>query len=335
MSGDALQYTHRATRLKLSSFPGDIGGVSDPMIFPEIGYGYSAQFPLAAGAPPVAGPDQVNRQLFRGGLVLAVAPDLAISGVELEGYAICAVSPCRSLGFDGQATVKELAGGKREVTWTYTDAGGQRPRGLRVVQRSFDGQNGDYVLYALRITNQTSSSITFTPGLFMDFDVSPEFFTNTGYTELAGQLMVTTTGDDVGRHFGTVVLDAPAGGRSYFFSPTEFIPEADVVAAIRGEITRPAMPDPDDVRLLQGGTTLKLGRNKSADVWVAVVAGDNRAQVVENARAAIAEGTARQRAGNTFATVTAGTPVRSLGRQARSTSTQQSSRICKRDCVPD
>jgi hypothetical protein len=333
-SGDALQFTHRATRLKLSSFPGDIGGVSDPLIFPDIGYGYSAQFPLPRGESPNAGPQPVNRQLFRGGLVLAVAPDLAISGTELGGYVICAVSPCRSLGDDGQGAVKVLAGGKREVTWIYSDTGSQRPKGLSVVQRSFDGQNGDYVLYAFRVTNQSRASITLTPGTFMDFDVTPDFGSNTGYSELAGQLMITTTADDVGRHFGTVVIGGPAGGRSYFFTSFDLIPESDVVAAIRGEISNPTTLEPTDVRALQGGTTVKLGKAKSTEFWMAVVAGDDRAQIIANARAAIAEGAARKQAGNTFVVVSKTAPVRSLNPQARAASAP-SSRICKRNCSPD
>lgn len=51
-SGSTLQYTHRATRLKLTSLPGDIGGVSDPVIYPDLGYGYSAQFPSPLESRP-------------------------------------------------------------------------------------------------------------------------------------------------------------------------------------------------------------------------------------------------------------------------------------------
>jgi D-alanyl-D-alanine carboxypeptidase len=205
-----------------------------------------------------------------------------------------------------------------------------------VVQRSFDGQNGDYVLYAFRITNQSREAITFTPGLFFDFDVSPEFFSNTGYTELGGQLMVTTTSNDTGRHLGSVLLGAPSGGRSYFFTPSSasFLQESEVVAAIRGEISNPSVLTPDDVRGLQGGATVKLNKGKSTEFWAVIVAGDDRAQTVANARAAIAEATARQRAGNTFVNVSGGSAIRSLGSQAR-TASHESGRLCKRDCVPD
>jgi hypothetical protein len=335
-SGDALQYTHRATRLKLTSLPGDIGGVSDPLLFPDIGYGYSAQFPLAAGAAPRAGPALINRQLFRGGLVLGAAPDQMISGTELDGFVICAVSPCRALGFDGQVTVREGSGAAREVTWTYSDDGSLRPRGLGVIQRSFDGRAADYVLYAFRITNRGSSAITFTPGVFLDFDVSPEFFSNTGYTDLSGQLMVTTTTDSVGRHFGSVVIGAPAGGRSYFYTADRTISESEAVAALRGEISNASVVEPSDVRVLQGGATIKLGRGKSTDVWVAIAAGESRAQIISNARAAVADAAVRQRAGNTFAiNLAAQTRPRSPGRVEAGSFRSQSGKLCKAGCGGD
>ena len=337
ITGDALRYTHQATRLKLTSYPGDIGGFSDPVIFPDLGYGYSAQFPLPAGQSPRAGPDALNRQLFRGGLVLGIAPDIILAGTELSGYVSCSVNPCRALGFDGRASVAEVGGGRRDITWNYTDAGSLRPVGLEVAQRSFDGQNGaDYVLYAFRITNRGSSPITFTPGVFLDFDVSPAFFNNIGYTELGGQLMITTSPGDVGSHLGHVIVNGPVVPRTSFFTGNDFGSESDLVAALRGEVSNPAVPDPTDVRGVQGGNTVKLVRGKSSELWVAIVAGDDRTQTVANARAAIADATARQRAGNTFAAQTAaGVAIRSLGAQARVAATLPSGRLCKTGCTVD
>jgi hypothetical protein len=333
-TGDALRYTHRANRLKLTSFPGDIGGMSDPIIFPDLGYGYSAQFPLPAGDPPRAGPDFVNRQLFRGGLVLAVAPDIALGGTELQGYVFCSVAPCRALGLDGQAAVTELAGERKDITWTYTDAGSQRPKGLHVVQRSFEGQAGaDYVLYAFRITNQGPSQITFTPGLFLDFDVSPDLASNIGYTELDGQLMITTSTDDLGRHLGSVIVNSPPGGRNYFFLPA--LSESDVVAAMRGAISNPTI-DATDVSTLHAGITVTLKRRRTADFWAAVVAGDDRTETIANARAAIADARARQLSGDPFAaTTTASVKLKTGGTGGRAAATGRGWRICKRNCGPD
>jgi hypothetical protein len=339
-TGDALRFTHQSNRLKLTSFPGDIGGLSDPIIFPEVGYGYSAQFPLARGEAPRAGPDAVNRQLFRGGLVLATASDQILSGTELEGYVTCSVHPCRALGVDGQARIARRSGGRRDIRWTYTDAGSQRPVGLRVTQLSFEGETGkDYVLYAFRITNGGPAAITLTPGVFLDFDVSPEFFSNVGYTELDNRLMVTTNLDDVGAHFGSLIIDGPGQPRNHFFNADLNIPETEMAAALRGEIGNPALPEPTDVRAVQGGNTVKLGRGKSTDLWVAIVAGDTRAQTLANARAAIADAKSRQRAGDTFKD-NSGEPVSvrsvgNVGAQARTAAITRSGLICKTGCSPD
>lgn len=330
ISGDALRFTHRSTRLKLSSLPGDIGGMSVPLLFPEVGYGYSAQFPLPAGQPPKAGPAPVNRQLFRGGLVLGLAPDVALAGTELEGYVICSVSPCRAFGFDGKAKIKDRGTGK-EITWTYTDAGSQRPMGLKVVQRSFDGQNGrDYVIYGFRIVNQGMGPVTFTPGVFLDFDVSPEFFSNLAYTELNGRLAVTTNPDET-LHFGSVIVGGATVPANYFFDTNWLIPESEVVSALRGMISSPEMPFPTDIRLLQGGDEVTLMPDGSTDFWVAIVAGESRAEVIANAQAALADGNARRSLKDSFrAEGTESLLSRaSLGSLRGGTP----KKVCKRDCV--
>jgi hypothetical protein len=300
--GDALRFTHRVNRLKLTSFPGDIGGMSTPAISPNVGFGYSAQFPLPPKKLPKAGPHLENRQIFAGGLVLAIAPDIALSGVELGGYVSCGVSPCRAFGFDGRATISLFPDGRREITWAYTDAGSQRPRGLRVRQKSFDARSlADYVLYVFRITNQGTAPITFSPGLFIDFDLL-EIADNTGYTELNGRLMVTTGRAGAGNHLGSLILKTSAVGSNYFFSLSNgAISEANVVAALRGRIRNPVSPNPSDISLLHGSTIVTLKPGQSTDFWAAIVAGDNRSQVVAHARAAITDAQARRAAGDPFA----------------------------------
>jgi hypothetical protein len=334
--GDALRFTHRLNRLKLTSFPGDIGGMSTPTIFPNVGFGYSAQFPLPPKKPPMAGPQLENRQIFTGGLVLAIAPDIALSGVELGGYVSCAVFPCRALGFDGRATITPLLDGRREITWAYTDAGSQRPRGLRIRQRSFDARSqADYVLYIFRIANQGTAPITITPGLFIDFDLH-DIANNTGYTELNGRLMVTTGPGGAGNHLGSVILTTPVAGSNYFLSLSGgAIPEADVVAALRGRLRNPVSPDPSDISLLHGGTTVTLRPGTSTDVWAAIVAGDNRSQVVAHARAAITDAKARRAAGDPFATPasTSGWETfQSTGPSEMRAASEVSRKLCKVGC---
>ena len=330
-SGDALRYTHKATRLKLTSFPGDIGGGSVPFLFPELGYGYSAQFPLAAGESPHAGPAPINRQLYRGGLVLGIGADMLLSGTELEGYAMCSVSPCRAFGFDGKARVVER-GGKREITWTYSDAGSQRPQGLRVVQRSIDGGNShDYVLYGFQITNGGAAPVTFTPGLFLDFDVSPDFFSNITYTELNGRLAATTNPEE-SLHFGSLIVGGSSAPATYFFNSDLLVPESDLVAALRGEISSPEQPFPSDMRQIQGGTSVTLKRGRSAEFWVAIVAGESRAEIITNAEAALADGNARLGSKDSFAAAGAADLVQVQVSDQRGSAGKK---LCKRGCLPD
>jgi hypothetical protein len=121
--------------------------------------------------------------------------------------------------------------------------------------------------------------------------------------------MITTSADDVGRHLGSVIIQSPAGGHNYFFSPA--VPESEVVS-----------------------TSLK--KKKSTDFWAAIVAGDDRSQIVANAQAAIADATARQRAGTVFASPT-GNPVtpESGSKSMRMAGTVRAGRICKTGCSPD
>ena len=341
-TGDALRFTHRMNRLKLTSYPGDIGGMSTPMIFPRLGFGYSAQFPLPPRAQPKAGPQLENRQIFSGGLVLAIAPNVSLSGVELGGYISCSVSPCRAFGFDGRATITPFPDGRREITWAYTDRGSQRPMGLRVQQKSFDAQNrADYVLYVFRITNQGTAPITFTPGLFIDFDLL-DVANNTGYTELDGRLMVTTGPGGAGNHLGSMILKTPPVGSNYFLSLfTPRMGEADVVAALRGEISNPVSLDPADISLLHGGTTVTLKPDRSTDFWAAIVAGDNRSQAVSHARAAINDAKGRRAAGDPFTSGPAALSraawetFQSISPSTSRAVSKSSGRLCKVGCGPD
>jgi hypothetical protein len=148
--------------------------------------------------------------------------------------------------------------------------------------------------------------------------------------------MITTSQGDVGAHFGHVIVSGPRVPRTYFFTGNQFPQESEFVAAIRGELSNGAVSDPSDVRGVQGGNTVKLGRGKTTDLWVAVVAGDNRPQTVANAQAAIADATARIQRGNTLSASAGGmTRVRSMGGQAQSSQLRPSGPICKAGCGLD
>jgi hypothetical protein len=60
---------------------------------------------------------------------------------------------------------------------------------------------------------------------------------------------------------------------------------ADQIRALKGELRRTTISASDN-RAIHAVGPITLKRNKSADVWVAVVAGGNRAELLANARAA-------------------------------------------------
>jgi hypothetical protein len=164
---------------------------------------------------------------------------------------------------------------------------------------------------------------------FLDFDVSPDFFNNVAYTELNGRLAVTTTLDEA-LHFGSIVVSGSGALPSYFFSSDWLIPESEVVAGLRGEISSPEMPFPTDLRLLQGATEVTLTPDGSTDLWVAIVAGESRAEIVANAQAALADGNARRTLKDSF--TPAGSAI-SVSSSAASLRRGNAKKICKRDCV--
>jgi hypothetical protein len=81
--------------------------------------------------------------------------------------------------------------------------------------------------------------------------------------------------------------DVPVTG-NYFFLPEDFPSEADQMRALRGDLVR-RTAGPGDVRYIQGAGPIRLGPQETHDLWVAVVAGESRAQLVANARAAEAD----------------------------------------------
>jgi hypothetical protein len=211
---------------------------------------------------------------------------------------VCPEAPCRTLGFDGRVQVRRN-GNAREITWQYSDAGSAHPRGIQIIQRSFDGLNGaDYVLYVFRITNGGTQLLTFTPGLFFDFDVTPELFNNLGYTDLNGRLMVTRTLSGQGRYLGTAILEPTGSPRNFFFDGV--VTAQEMVSALRGTL-RNTSTGPTDVHGVHGGPTVSLGAGRSKNFWVAIVAGESRAEIRANAQAALADAQTRRNNPNLFA----------------------------------
>jgi hypothetical protein len=98
------------------------------------------------------------------------------------------------------------------------------------------------------------------------------YMTNEGGGTAAGSLIVST---------------APVSGNTFF---TSFNQTMDtVVSALAGDFSIPSVEFPSDHRLVHGVGPITLRRDGSADVWIAIVAGDDVSQLMTNAAAAAAE----------------------------------------------
>ena len=80
--------------------------------------------------------------------------------------------------------------GAKTVTWRYSDATSAEKVGLRVIQRSIDGERGHaYVLFRFVFRNTSQSALTFFAGFAGDWDVDLEPLDDQGFTALNRRLM--------------------------------------------------------------------------------------------------------------------------------------------------
>lgn len=292
-TGPTLAFSHTLTRLVVTPMPGDIGGQS-PELFGQFGVAWGVQFPVPATGSPVHTPVTATR-LFRGGLIVGLAPDIVLAGF---GYfdGDCGAS-CRDFGLDGTVTVKDKGSAGKRVTWHYSDAASLERVGLQVVQHSFDGQPpNDYVLFQFIFTNTSRSTLTFHAGFYGDWDLDDVNgpADDVGFTDLGGKLMYVTNNGEVGVHVGTMLLgDFPISG-TYFVGTGSHLSLTDQVNALRGAITQTSL-GPTDIRYFHsvGPITLRPS-NKTAEIWIAIVAGENKAQLLANAAAAQADVASRK-----------------------------------------
>lgn len=277
----AAQYTSIGARMAVGSFPGDIGGQSGALLG-AIGSGYGVQFPLSG--PPVHFPAQAT-QLFRGGLMISAGPANILTGWDAAGYMACGI--CQDLGSSGTVGFDRDPSGAQVIRWNYDDLSSPEGLGLSVVQHSIDNTGaGDYILFRYAITNTSSVQRTFFAGFFGDWDIDGFGGDDEGATTLDGRLLYETNGGGVGTHAGTLVIGAaPAKGR-YFFSQFSF-PSTDLQAnAMSGKVQVPSIPCCGDTRYLQSIGPLSLAPGRTTVVWIAVIMGDDLAQIEANATAA-------------------------------------------------
>ncbi len=287
-TGASAQFTHDFNRLAVTPLPGDIGGSPFSVLSEQYGVGYGVQFPIVPGAP-VHGGSQLSH-IFNGGLIVGVAPDRILTGFPAAGMLACDPE-CHDLGLNGTVEFDESSNGRKTVTWRYSDATSAEKVGLRVIQRSIDGERGHaYVLFRFVFRNTSQSALTFYAGFAGDWDVDLEPLDDQGFTALNRRLMFQASTDITEglSHIGTMLLgDVPVAG-TYFILPEELPSEADQLRALRGELRRNTA-GPTDLRNIHSVGPITLEPQQTQDIWLAVVAGENRDGLIRNARAAEAD----------------------------------------------
>jgi hypothetical protein len=280
----AIAFSHTATRVVVTPLPGDIGGQSFDL-FDQYGVGWGVQFPVDLGSEPSHGGGASH--LFVGGLLIGSDPDTVLSGVNVNGEMACGTS-CRDLGLDGTLKSTPTSGGGRLVTWRYSDRTSGEGVGLEFTQASVDGKRpNDYVLFKFTIRNTSRLTRTFHAGFFGDWDVEADANDDLGFTEQDGRLMYVVSQGESGIHAGTLLIGPPASG-SFFFTAGQVPSTSDQVQALSGGV-RVESGGPADLRYIQGAGPITLAPRQSRDLWIAVVAGESRDQLLANAAAAEAE----------------------------------------------
>lgn len=285
--------THHMPRMVVSAMPADLGGGFDDDQLGPFGTGWGVQFPVVGGAPRREGSAS---QLFTGALVVGVAPGTVLAGEDIGIYNLECVGPCRDMGQDAELDVDWRHWSGKQVTWSYTDAASAERVGLRVIQQSFAGRAGfDYVLFRFQIRNQSHATQTIYPGFFGDWDVDNQAGTNVGATELGGRLLYVTTGDGAGTHIGTLLISgAPIAGTHIFSSNTQpSMSVADQFRALVGDLKVTSL-GPADVRVIHSVGPITLRQRQETVMWIAIVAGEDRAGMLASAAVADADARARR-----------------------------------------
>jgi hypothetical protein len=290
-TGPATSFSHDRTRLVVTPLPGDVGGQSGEL-FSQYGRGWGVQFPI--------GPNPLDHaiassHLYLGGLIVGIQPNVVLSGVDVGGYLDCSTA-CRDLGLDATMHVSAPAGGGKVVEWRYSDVTSLEGVGLQVVQESFDGKPpSDYVLFRFTFKNLGRATVTFHAGFFGDWDIDVDHLDDIGATDLGGRLMYATNDGNVGSYAGTLILGPPVTGNYFWDNAKGRLSLVEQVNALAGWMTQPSIGPGGDLRHIHGVGPITLKRTKSADVWIAIVAGEDLSHLLANAGAAQADVTSRTR----------------------------------------
>lgn len=293
-TGLSTRFSHSHTRVVVTPMAGEIGGQTlDPT--DRYGIGWGVQFPVELGQSPVHVPTSATH-LFGGGLMIGIAPDRILTGVNIEGQLECGAA-CQDLGLDAVVHFTPETPIGRRVMWRYSDATSPEGVGLRVTQQSYDGQlPNDYVLFRFSIQNGGTETVTFYAGAFMDWDVEDDAADDLGFTDMDGRLMAVASAGELGMHVGTLLVGAPVSGNVFYnFSGQNPIPASttDQFQALSGGMQNPSI-GPGDAHNIHGVGPITLKRGHQLPIWLAIVVGENRDQLLANARAAQADIARRQ-----------------------------------------
>jgi hypothetical protein len=297
-------YDHSLAGYSLSHHNTDLLTTADAGGFGSLNYnayegaGWGVQYPRAPGSTP----SHWNTELFYGGLLLGFSSTQILSGIYMDGYSPCVfggIPNCRDLGPSGTVGTINLANGGRRVRWTYTDDYSTEKVGLRIQQTSYDGPVGsDYVAFQYKVKNTSNASISFHPGVFMDWDVTSNAggpASNIGSTAINGQLMYVRS-STTEKHLGTLIAGVPIAGNHFRRNSAGSGIPFDVAAqysALSGASNVPTSTTPGDVWYVHSGAQVTLAPGATTTFWVALVGGSDQTDIIANAklaRTAISDG---------------------------------------------
>lgn len=303
--GPTARFTHQRSRLAMTPFPADIGGLSASNELDRYGLGFGVQFPvdqLTYGGDDWLANARTASQLYRGGLIVGVGDGetgVVLTGFDIGGYGVGCGAACRDLGLDGTLAGPPAArppSAANPVLWQYSDAGSRDAVGLKVDQRSYDPASaGDYVLVEFTFQNRRSGSLTFWAGFWGDWDIDDDPYDDAAYVYFTDRpLLVQTNQGSVGSHLGTMLLgDAPPAGYTvYADAETEPRTIAWQLARLRGD--QRSTFTVGDTRSISSLGPITLTRNGKASVWLVIAAGEDETGLLANVALARADVAARR-----------------------------------------
>lgn len=298
----AAQYTNFGSRMAASVFPGDLGGQSGAFLN-VLGSGYGVQFPLDGAPQHFPG---AAAQLFRGGLIIG-SDNRVLTGFDADLDLGCSRT-CQDLGLTGTVLVAPDPLGGNIIQWSYDDAGSSEAIGLSVIQQSFDNTGpNDFILLRFAITSLANQPHVIFAGFFGDWDVDGYYLDDTGRSDPTRGLLYVTNQHGQGTHAGTIIRGAPLIGHFFPNLFSGILNEDQQFAALSGKLKNRFSDVLTDPRYIQSAGPILLQPGATAVIWIAVVLGDDRQQLLVNADAADAEIARRSQA---QASIIPGTGIR-------------------------